>query len=460
MNRTRVKMYAIVDIETTGGHAKANGITEIAIVVFDGVEVVQRYRSLVNPEVSIPIYIQALTGIDGELVKDAPVFKDIAEDVFELLQNKVLVAHNVNFDYSFIKHHLSQAGFEITCKRLCTVRLSRKIFAGLPSYSLGKLCKQLNIPIENRHRAFGDADATAILFSMLLSKDRPAVEKALNQRSREQCLPPHVPKEQFTFLPSCAGVYYFKDEKGKVIYVGKAKNLHKRIHSHFSGNNTGRKRQEFLRTIHAVNYETCGTELLAYILETVEIKRLWPKYNVAQKVNEQSFGLYCFEDQRGYLRLAIDKKAKLNFPIYSFKYLADGYSLLRKIAKAFNLCPKLCFIQQNNNDCMAAEEYCNGACCGKEETSIYNNRVTEALAFLKGNSSTYLILDEGRTIAEKSCILVENGKFYGMGYLESRQHISSIDEARALVVPYQSNEYIENLIYNYSVRYPEKQVRI
>ncbi len=451
-------MFAIVDIETTGGHANANAITEIAIVVYNGVEVVERYHSLVNPQVPIPVFIQALTGINTELVKDAPLFRDIAADIFKLLQDRIIVAHNVNFDYSFLKHHLALAGFELNCKRLCTVRLSRKIFPGMESYSLGKLCRQLAIEIEHRHRAFGDAGATSVLFSMLYKKDKQQVENALNQRSREQCMPPHVPKEHFLYLPSSPGVYYFKDQKGKVIYVGKAKNLYKRVHSHFTGNNTGRKKQEFLRHIHSINYEACGTELLAWLLEEIEIKRLWPTYNTAQKVNEQSFGLYSYEDQRGYLRLAINKKGKMSFPVYSFKFLAEGYGLLRELAKGFNLCPKLCFIQQNNSTCIATKDYCKGACCGSESSESYNKRVKEALAYLSRSSLTYLILDEGRSASEKSCILIENGKFYGMGYLESQKEISSVGEAKALLVPYHSNKYMENLVYNYSVQYPEKQV--
>jgi DNA polymerase-3 subunit epsilon len=131
-----------------------------------------------------------------------------------------------------------------------------------------------------------------------------------------------------------------------------------------------------------------------------------------------------------------------------------------RISIAFNLCPKLCFIQQNNNSCIGSGEYCLGACCGNESPEIYNTRVLEALTYIKRSSSTYLLIDEGRTITEKSCILIENGKFYGMGYFAGEKEILSIDEVKSLLVPYHSNEYIENLVYNYTVQYPHKQVLI
>src|ERR1700753_3545352 len=164
-------MYAIVDIETTGGHASANGITEIAICIHNGKKVIERYSTLVNPKREIPIYISALTGITNEMVAGAPPFEDVAADIYHMLHGKIFIAHNVNFDYSFVRYHLAQAGYELQSNKLCTVRLGRKILPGLPSYSLGKLCHHLGIENESRHRAMGDADATAKLFSILLESD-------------------------------------------------------------------------------------------------------------------------------------------------------------------------------------------------------------------------------------------------------------------------------------------------
>lgn len=148
-------MYAIVDIETTGGHASQFGITEIAVFIHDGNQVIKRFETLINPQQNIPSYITALTGINNAMVASAPIFEEIASDLFEILNGQIFIAHNVNFDYSFIHHHLKVAGYELNVKKLCTVRLGRKVFPGLPSYSLGKLCRTLDLPIENRHRAGG-----------------------------------------------------------------------------------------------------------------------------------------------------------------------------------------------------------------------------------------------------------------------------------------------------------------
>jgi len=227
-------LYAVVDIETTGGHASANGITEVAINIHDGNEIVESYTTLINPGIAIPAHITALTGIDDAMLEDAPVFEDVALQIYQLLHDKVFVAHNVNFDYSFLKHHLGVAGYDLQCTKLCTVRLSRKLIPGKGSYSLGKLCTALEIPIYNRHRAAGDADATSILFNLLLaSDDKGIIAEMLKKTSKEQTLPPHLDKASILRLPNQPGVYYFKDSKGKIVYVGKAKNLKKKGYQPF-----------------------------------------------------------------------------------------------------------------------------------------------------------------------------------------------------------------------------------
>ncbi len=322
-------MYAIVDIETTGGYASANGITEISIQVSDGTQVIKTYETLVNPGQIIPRYIQSLTGISNEMVQDAPRFEAVAEKIFTILQGNIFVAHNVNFDHSFVKNHLDFYGYSLQVKKLCTVRLARQIFPGLPSYSLGNLCNSLNIPMSDQHRAGGDAKATTELFHrMLLSDKRDLIAASLLRNSKEQMLPPNVPKADFQRLPNTPGVYYFHDQKGKVIYVGKAKDIKKRVNSHFSTNSDSRQRQNFLKSTYAISFQATATELMAAILESTEIKRLWPPFNAAQKKPEELFGIFVYEDQNGYMRMAIEKKRRNNNPIYTFHYKVDGHGLL------------------------------------------------------------------------------------------------------------------------------------
>jgi len=451
-------MYAIVDIETTGGHASANGITEIAICIHDGKKVVKRFETLVNPQRDIPIYISALTGITNEMVKDAPPFEDVAADIYHLIHGKIFVAHNVNFDFSFVRYHLAAAGYDLQTNKLCTVRLGRKIMPGLPSYSLGKLCKHLGIDNQSRHRAMGDAEATAELFTLLLNSDTDGhIKQSLKLGSKDQLLPPNLSKKDIDQLPYTPGVYYFHDQKGKVIYVGKAKNVKKRVSSHFTGNNPGFQRQEFLRNIHQITYQVCGTELIAFVLEAIEIKRLWPKYNRSLKRFENAFCLYAFEDQRGYIRLAVDKYRKYSDPIYTCNSLLDGYNLLNKLIETFDLCPKLCFIQKNNELCTsAAGSAC--ACEGVEPPGNYNEKVNNAIDQLKQALPTYAIRDEGRTGDEHSCILVEKGQFYGMGYISHYFDADNVQQLKSHLTPYPGNDYIKNIVATYASKYPDRMV--
>src|SRR5690606_11918177 len=187
----------------------------------------------------------------------------------------------------------------------------RKLRPGLPSYSLGKLCSTLGIPLNDRHRAQGDAEATAILFGQLLhADDKGVLADMLKRSSKHQQLPPHLAREEFEALPHRAGVYYFRDKAGKVIYVGKARDIRKRVAQHFTGHSAQPQRQHFLRDIHAISCEPCGTELMALLLEAAEIQRLWPAHNRALKRFEPKYALYAYVDNGGYLRLAIGRYHK------------------------------------------------------------------------------------------------------------------------------------------------------
>ncbi len=454
-------MYAIVDIETTGGYAANNAITEVAIVLHDGKNEIRRYETLVNPGIPIPRYVQALTGINDELVASAPSFNEVASTIFELLNDKIFVAHNVNFDYSFLKHHLRLSGLDLNCKKLCTVRLSRKVFPGFVSYSLGNLCRTLEISISNRHRAGGDVDATVQLLRKILDNDANRfVQEMLKGKSREQYLPPNLSADQIEQLPYTPGVYYFHNEKGKVVYVGKAKNLRKRVSSHFSNNKPNRQKQEFLRNIYSISFQNCGTELMAFLLECIEIKRLWPQYNRSLKRFEQVYGLYMFEDINGYNRLAIEKRKRNLTPLYTFSLLFEGQNMLRKLIREFNLCPKFCFLQIDEDTCQGIiENYCLGACEHNESPAAYNERVEKAIASLKNRLPSFTLIGEGRNADEQSCILIERGKFYGMGYLPSdHPGIVAMDELKNYLTPYPENDYMRGLVYQHAARWPNKKI--
>ncbi|XZF13758.1 exonuclease domain-containing protein [Chitinophagaceae bacterium MMS25-I14] len=451
-------LYAIVDIETTGSYALGNGITEIAIVIHDGQQVLDHYETLVNPKRHIPLFIQSLTGITNEMVTNAPVFEEVAEHVHTMLQNKVFVAHNVNFDYSFVKHHLQAAGYVLDTKKLCTVRLSRKIVPGLRHYNLGKLCHYLNIIHTDHHRAGGDALATARLFAHLMANDtEEVIASMLKGRNSEQYLPPNVPIEQLDNLPDSPGVYYFYDAKGKIIYIGKAVNLKKRVKSHFSNNKANKQKQDFLREIHRISFRACATDLMAHILESVEIRRLWPVHNRSQKGYLPRFGLFAYEDQTGYRRLTIERTRTHMQPFYTFNTLMEGQHLLKQMIAEFGLCPRLCNIAKVA-DCEKGvmAEGCSGTCNILDGPGKYNDRVSDAINWVQQYLPTFALLDKGLDATEQSCILIRKGNIYGMGYIREEKLLNDIDKLQEQLEPLQDNDYIRNLVFKHAAENPEK----
>ncbi len=451
-------LFAITDIETTGGHASGNGITEVAVFVHDGQQVVDSFHTLINPGQPIPFFIQKLTGITDEMVQLAPRFEEVASRVYELLQDKVFVAHNVNFDYSFLHHQLQHVGYHLTSKKLCTVRYSRKLFPQLSSYSLGNLCRHFGIPVFNRHRAAGDARATVQLFELLRKKDvNNHLYTMLRKQSKEQLLPLYLDRSDVDRLPLTPGVYYFHDVKGKIIYVGKAVQLKKRVLSHFSGNTPSRQRQEFLRNIHRISYQQCGTELMASILETIEIKRLWPRYNKAVKGYEASFGLYTYEDAKGYLRLGVDKKHR-HLPAVKLYYNRwEAIAELRKVAEEFSLCLKLCFIDQSKDTCCGAT-HCMGACSQEESAVSYNRRVKDALQRLQEELPSFAIRERSWFNDSYSYVLMDEGRFYGMGYLSADEKVAAKDALRERLQEYPENDFVRNLVKRYALLQPENVI--
>lgn len=445
--------YAIVDIETTGGNAGGSRITEIAIIIHDGETVIDRWETLVNPQKEIPVPIFALTGINNEMVRDAPVFDDISGKVFELLSDRIFVAHNVNFDYSFVRHQLEESGFKWTAKKLCTVRAARKIKPGLASYSLGNLCRSLDIPIENRHRAGGDADATTILFSRLLEWDTGLeMQKMVKKTSQDQRLPPNLPPADFDDLPEKPGVYYFYNQQKKVIYVGKAINIKKRVTSHFSGHKINTQRQNFLRDIHAISFEVCATELMALLLECTEIKKLWPMYNRALKRFDAKFGLYEYEARSGYRYLAVGKLGKNQPCVKVFYREYEAINTLLKLIKQFEIDQRFCVFGRPDED-EAPNRVDRTNLPSVEE---HNDAVDRLIESLSEQKPSFAILDKGRTSDERSCIWIENGDFYGMGYISADIGITEPAEIKEYVTQYKSNQYMMQLIHSFAANYPGK----
>lgn len=409
--------YAIVDIETTGGSATDCGITEIAIVIHNGEQIIDEFETLINPNQPIPSYITGLTGIDQAMVQNAPTFQEIADKIWELLHGRVFVAHSVNFDFSFIKESFKQYGKQFVEPKLCTVRLSRKVFPGLSSYSLGRICETRKIPILARHRAMGDARATALLFDEMIKKSPEIISYSLKKNSGEAFLPPNFSLSKFRQIPEKCGVYYMINDRGKVIYVGKAINIKERFKNHFSGNLLPGLKQNLKAEIVDLKWELTGSEMMALLFEALEIKRLWPKYNSALKQPKALWGLFHYEDNSGYSRFQIAKVTKHLKPLESFFSSDDAIAFLKDGISSFDLCPRLCGLRKAG--CKEGEyQSCQGKCQSELPPSEYNINAQKLVARIEESKKEILLKMEGRDENEITACVFEKGVLRSFGYFE------------------------------------------
>lgn len=444
-------LYAITDIETTGNNYKGQKITEISIFLYDGEKVIDEFTSLVNPEQYIPPFITNLTGITDAMVRNAPKFYEIAKKVHEITENAVFVAHNVNFDYNIIKSEFQSLGFDFNRKKLCTVRLSRKIIPGYPSYSLGNLCASLNIPLYDRHRAKGDVEATVKLFQLLQRKDDQfIINSFLNPRSKQATLPPLLKKEVVDKLPETFGVYHFRNEKKEIIYVGKANNIKQRVISHFYDKK--RKEVAMCLEIAHIDYAETGSELLALLLESAEIKKIFPKYNAAQKRPGTAFGIFSYLDQKGIRHIAYNSTKALLNPLVTFDNITTCRVFIEQLCSAYELCPKYCHLQENVKQCFHHQiKECRGICCGKESIESYNTRVGQALKEIQLENDDYVIREKGRTTDEIGFALILNGVYKGFGFLpaEVSEQLEGPEDYQFYVQPQQDNSDVQRILRSY-----------
>lgn len=439
------QLYAIVDLETTGGRPEFDRVMEVGVVITDGQRIIETYETLVNPGREIPPFIQGMTGIYPDMVAEAPSFDEVAEVLFEMLQGKIFIAHNVNFDYHFLRHHFHLLNFPFNAKRLCTVRYARKVVPGLPSYSLGKLCKNLDIVVNGRHRALGDATATAELFHLLYSTDSDDhLSNLLKGNNKELNLPPNVSLENYLQLPELPGVYYFLDEHSKPLYVGKAKDIKKRVNSHLHKDLKHKDMKGLFERIDRIEHEVTGSELIAYLLESHEIKRLQPPFNVAQLRRNLVYYLSNYIDQNGYQRLALQRGVPPDNALGVFRSLPQARSMLYRFVKEHQLCERLSGLLPVQHACGSSQ--CLGACEGKEPPKWYNQRLLDALDFFQHKEHCLLIVGKGRHPEEKSVVCLEYGKLLGYGYIEDMEAPTDPDTIKPFLTPMPESSEVQQII--------------
>lgn len=445
-------MYAIIDIETTGLNPHQEKITEIAILIHDGKQICDEFITLVNPEKIIPYRITQLTGINTRMLEGAPRFYEIARTIVELTKGHTLVGHNVSFDYNFLKAEFASFGYSFERETLCTCRLSRKLIPYQPSYSLGKLCQAMNIENSSRHRAAGDAHATAKLFD-LLRTIKPDLESLPKKNTASAGI-----NKILHEIPHATGVYYLLNSSQEVIYVGKSNNIHDRILQHFNNNST-RKGMEMQSNIAAVNWEITGSELIALLLESEEIKRLLPLYNKSQRRSFFNYGLFDYINSEGYLCLKTDKNTKDLVPITSYTSMKEAKEHLAEFARTHELCFKLSGLYPTKGACFHYHiKECRGACIGMEPTEIYNERVQKALETYEFKHKNFYLFDKGRTPNERSVLKVENGKYLGFGFIDNHSDNNSLNDLDHHIKRYNDNRDVQSLLKSYMRRHSNMNI--
>ncbi len=436
-------MYSIVDIETTGTSAPGEKITEIAIFIFDGERIVDEFVTLINPEKRIPYRISQLTGITDKMVEDAPRFCEVARKIVEITENTVFVAHNVGFDYGFIRNEFKSLGYEYQREKLCTVRLSRKLVPGLSSYSLGNLCQSLDIQIKNRHRAAGDALATVKLFQHLLAIDSRPMQ--VNLKGTNSSLNPDIVNK----LPEEPGVYYFHNKEGAVIYVGKSLSIRDRIKQHLN-NETTKKALEMKYAVYDVSFELTGSDLVAQLLESEEIKSHMPVFNRAQRRIGFNLGLYLHIAPSGYHHLRIEKLDNKKQAITTFNSMEAAKRYLFNLCEQHKLCQKLCGLYKTEGACFQHTiGSCDGACLGLEPPESYNDRVGEALAPVRFDNDNFFIIDKGRRFNECSVVQVHGGCYVGFGFIDTDAGNGTLADLYDCIKPRTDTRDIRQIIRSY-----------
>jgi len=441
-------VYCIIDIETTGGKFDEEGITEIAIYKYDGHEIIDQFISLVNPERPIDAYVVKLTGINNAMLRQAPKFFEIAKRVLEITEGSLIVAHNSSFDYRILKTEFKRLGYNFVKETLCTVELSKKLIPDMTSYSLGKLVRSLGIPIVDRHRANGDALATLKLFKLLLEKD--VNKNILSSNLKQDVVNGLSPKllDILEGLPSETGIYYIHNKAGKIIYIGKSKNIKKRVNQHFASEST--KSKKIQTEVIAVTFEKTGSELLALIKESEEIKIHKPIYNRDLRNTFFEYAIYSEENELGYQTLLIHKIDLRRNEIISFRTLGDAKNFLLIKTEEYRLCQKLNGLYKSETSCFQYKiKQCEGACINKENPFDYNQRVALFIDSNQFNLKNKIIIDRGRQIGEKVAILVQNNVVKGYTFFDLNFQLNNIEILENLMIPLSHNRDAKRIIWSY-----------
>ena len=390
---------AFVDIETSGLRAPFDRIIEIGILRVENNTLVKTFSSLLNPGTYIPPEIQRLTGIRPEELTNAPTFGQIKDEISELLRDCVFVAHNVRFDYSFIKSEFKREEHDFSSKHFCTVKLSKLLFPMQRRHNLDALIERYGFSCTNRHRAFDDAKVLYDFYTHIQSTIEPqTLLKAVDRALKKPSLPLHLKEKDLEALPESPGVYIFYADNKTPLYIGKSVNIKERVKSHFSADIHSSTEMKISQQIKSIETIMTAGELGALFLESALIKSQLPLYNRQLRLKRNIVVLKNKKDADGFGRLRLetvsdikaeDIKSLQSDPdaegiVGFFKSSRQAKEYLLKIAKEFELCAKLLGAEKSSAACFGYRlGNCRGACVGEEKSLPYNFRFTTALNSLR-----------------------------------------------------------------------------
>lgn len=457
---------AFVDIETTGGRTSWDRIIEIGIVRVEDDQVIDTYSTLINPNGHLPPEITSLTGITPGDVANAPTFREVAADIITRLKDYTFVAHNVRFDYGFLKAEFSRLGANFSAKHFCTVRLSRALFPSERRHNLDSLIERFNLTCDNRHRALDDALAICTFYHKAKKQiDETIFQEAMKQVLKKPYLPIKLDEATLDSLPESPGVYIFYADNGAPLYIGKSINIKERVLSHFGGDIHSPLEMKIAQQVTSVETIQTAGELGALFLESRLVKEMLPLYNKMLRRKKDLIALRQTIDNEGYFRAEIDQfpsptPSELENLLGFFRSKKQAKDFLAILTRDHQLCEKLLGLEKTSTSCFGYRlDRCKGACVKKEDPLHYNFRFISAFAKTKVKRWPYdgaVIIEERNEITDKmEYFLIDQWCFLGTVTMDSFGSIKQIE-----------HEYVFDLdTYKILVRYlnspkNEKRVRL
>lgn len=386
MSTALLPSYVVLDLETTGGNATLDRITEIAAVRIDNGVETARWSTLVNPGVRIPPFIQSLTGITDAMVEDAPTFAQVAKPLLELLDGAVFVAHNVRFDHGFVLNELARLEKPLKVKTLCTVRLSRRLYPQHKGHGLDAILQRHGLQTQARHRAMGDVEVVLAWLDVATRElGADAVQReALGLLQGSAALPPQL-ETDVSDIPDTPGVYLFYGESSIPLYVGKSVTLRTRVMSHFQASSKVAREMRILQEIRRIEWRETAGELGALLLESRLVKELQPIHNRLLRKEKQLMAWKLHEDPTARPQLQLVRMDEVNAAdmgqLYgAYRSRRQALDSLRALADTHQLCPFALGLESGKGACFASQiGRCKGVCAGREVPALHRVRLQMAL---------------------------------------------------------------------------------